>query len=455
MGTAGYLFNPVLFPITYTFMSDPHFLALAVIATCLYLRGLRPSPEGERALWLGSAVAALACLQRPHGALVPMGVLSFLFVTQRLGWNYDALRTTARVALLPSIAMTAVYLVINEGVPSQQGLFLSQLTSADWEESWLLVRRLTHIQMAYIGLFLLPFVVGLLGVTGRLFDLRQRRSWLALLTWQSVLVAGLVWFWTDGRRMPYVPHFLGRGGPGSGDLRASKPPLADPWVYDLLTLICAAAALISAAALIRRLEASGGAAGAQAGMLLAIGAWQAAGVLPQSFLFRNWIISLDRYLLPLLPFAIALLLWAINDVRLREPVAWVATALIALFAVVGTRDALTFQSDVWSLARQLNQAGVADTRLDAGYAWDAYHLWEYGESQHIDRRTPDGTWWTDVYAKPTDSSYVIAGAPLAGYDVLSVHPFSSWLQQDPTALYVLRRSGLGPDGVVWPAPSNP
>jgi hypothetical protein len=29
-----------------------------------------------------------------------------------------------------------------------------------------------------------------------------------------------------------------------------------------------------------------------------IGIWQVIGVLPPSFHFRNWIISVDRYLLP-------------------------------------------------------------------------------------------------------------------------------------------------------------
>jgi hypothetical protein len=34
--------------------------------------------------------------------------------------------------------------------------------------------------------------------------------------------------------------------------------------------------------------------------------------------------------------------------------------------------------------------------------------------------------------------------------VLSVQPYSSWLQQEPTYLFVLRRHDAPPDGVVWP-----
>jgi hypothetical protein len=145
-----------------------------------------------------------------------------------------------------------------------------------------------------------------------------------------------------------------------------------------------------------------------------------------------------------------LTLWTLNPWNMRQEIAWFAAAAMALFSILGTRDALVFQSDVWKLSEQLNQRGVPNTRLDAGYAWDAYHLWEFGEQFDIPQQTPDGTWWTDVYARPTDSTYVIAGGPIPGYRVLSVQPYSAWLQRKPVAFYVLRREDAPPDGVVWP-----
>jgi hypothetical protein len=141
----------------------------------------------------------------------------------------------------------------------------------------------------------------------------------------------------------------------------------------------------------------------------------------------------------LMPFAILLVLWALNDVRVVAPAAWVFVGLTALFSIAGTRDALVYQEHVWTLAEQMNEQGVPNTSLDAGYAWDAYHLWEFGVANRIPEKQFTGTWWTDVYAPATDSTYVIAGEPLPGYVVLSQHPYSSWLQRKPVSLYVLQR----------------
>jgi hypothetical protein len=255
----------------------------------------------------------------------------------------------------------------------------------------------------------------------------------------------VVWFAGENRWMPYIPHFLGRSGPGSGDLRAARPALAGTDVFTSATIVCAIASFLFALALARSLGRLPDRTRAGAGLLLAIGAWQVVGAVPPSLLFRNWIISLDRYILPLMPFALLLVLWALNDLRLPTPLAWAAVALIALFSIACTRDALVFQQTVWVEAARLNAEGIPNTQLDAGYAWDAYHLWEYGVANGIPQKQFTGSWWTDVYAPATDSTYVIAGAPLPGYVVLSQRPYSSWLQRQPVALYVLQREPPPPE----------
>src|SRR3954454_24485893 len=58
-----YLFNPIMFSMSYTFMSDPHFVAWLVIATWLYVKA---EVTGRTELLApASGLAAIACLQRP------------------------------------------------------------------------------------------------------------------------------------------------------------------------------------------------------------------------------------------------------------------------------------------------------------------------------------------------------------------------------------------------------
>lgn len=439
LGTAVYLFNPILFALSYSFMSDPQFLALLVISGYGYVRGLRPGGEGEWATLLGSFAAALACLQRPHGALIPLGVVTYLVLSRRLRWDRASVAPFLRVVAIPALTFVGYYLLISRGLPHQQGYFLDEAKAAGFDETWLLVKRLTVIELVYVGLFVLPIVAAALPALGDLTRLDRVQQWLVVFAWEAVLIGGVVWFAGENRWMPYIPHFLGRAGPGSGDLRGARPPLAGRDAFVAATIACAVASFLFSLMLARSMTRRPGRDRSAAGMALAMVAWQVVGAVPPSLLFRNWIISLDRYILPLMPFAILLVLWALNDVRLLAPVAWVFVALTALFSIAGTRDVLVFQENVWTLAQQMNEQGIPNTSLDAGYAWDAYHLWEYGVANGIPEKQLTGAWWTDVYAPATDSTYVIAGEPLPGYVVLAQHPYSAWLQRKPVSLYVLQR----------------
>jgi hypothetical protein len=146
--------------------------------------------------------------------------------------------------------------------------------------------------------------------------------------------------------------------------------------------------------------------------------------------------------LPLLPFGICLVLWASRDLRLRTPVAWAMVAVLALFSIAATRDYLVYMEAVWETAHDANAAGVTNERLDAGAAWDGYHLYTYGLDHGITKaRTRDGPWWTYFYGKATDSSYVVSGKPLWGYRFIWKRSYSSWLEREPTSVYLLRRYG--------------
>jgi len=223
-------------------------------------------------------------------------------------------------------------------------------------------------------------------------------------------------------------------------LRGGLPSLFGRAVANGITAACAIGSIAFAGMLARRISAlwlDGAAA-----VTLVIGLGQVAGVMPPSYHFRTWIISVDRYLLPLLPFALALGLWGLKGARLRLSVGWLAVAALGVLSVAGTRDMLDMQDAVWNLARSANALGVVDTRLDAGAAWDGYRLYEYSQDNGIKTQTAGGPWWTDLFGPATDSSYVIATAPEPGYDVVRRDEYSSWLRRDPVYLYLLRKQGV-------------
>ena len=114
-------------------------------------------------------------------------------------------------------------------------------------------------------------------------------------------------------------------------------------------------------------------------------------MVPPSVHFIGWGGTLDRYLLPLLPFSVLLLLWALRGQRLVLPLAWLAVVVLGGWSVAGTRDHLVWLSSVWSLAdgqeqvfegHTLNVNGVAftpkgSTAVSVGYDGEL-RIWPLG-----------------------------------------------------------------------------
>lgn len=449
LGAAVYLFNPLAYVLGFTFLTDPQFTALLVVATTFYARGLRPGAAGGRATLAGSAVAALAFLVRQQGALIPLAVAVSLLAGRRLRPNRDGMRLLFRVAAIPAATAVLYYLWLAhvQGVPLQQRSFLDSAREAGWPGTWQLVRWLTFIAAMYLGFFALPITASALVRVPRLVRSTPPSGWVVVCAWAAVLVAGLA---VSGQRpgsprMPYVPQYLNPWQLGLPDILGGRPWLfADRRILDWVTGLCAAGSLLLVLVLARQVGAPPTPRRAVAGLTLMVGLWQGVGVLPPSYHFRTWAISMDRYLLPLLPFAVCLGLWAVRDVRLPLPAAWLIVAAFAAFAVAGTRDHLVFQEATWDLARHANRLGVANTRLDAGAAWGGYHLWEYSDAHRIPPQTPNGPWWVYLFAPATDSSYVVATAPQGGYNAVTRVEYSSWLLRQPAYLYLLRRQDVAP-----------
>ena len=449
LGVATFLFNPLVFVLAFTFMTDAHFMALLVIATWLYAKALAPEEVDGRLLVAGSGVAALAFLTRQQGILIAPAVLLFLLLSRRLRRDRTSLLIMVQLFAPPLLAVGGYYFWLRFGndVPQVQSSFFREILEEGWSGTWWLLRRLTVVELMYLGFFTLPLIAAALpGVRG-LLRATAPRGWILFAAWQAILLVGVSVFWARGALMPYIGQFFGSGGLGAPDIRGSRPILLGPEIRSVLTVVCLIASLLLALIAARGVNAPPSRNHSRAGLVLSIGLLQVLGVMPPSYHYIGWAAgSLDRYLLPLVPLSIALALWALREVRMVLPLGWIVVAGLALFSVAGTRDYIVFMRAVWAMGEEATAAGVPLDRLDAGSGWDGYHLYEYGLENRIRSRTPKGgPWWVYFYAPATDSAYVVAGKPLPGYHVIREQPYSSWLQRQPTNLYLLHRTD-----VPWP-----
>lgn len=452
-GTAIYLFNPLSYVLAFTFMTDPQFVATMVISVALYAKGLRPDKPSRTALLLGSFFAGLAFLDRQQGALIPFGATAYLVATKRIWFNKASIPRFLEVVAIPA-TMTILYylwLWLIHGVPEQQDKFVQQALDAGVGGTWKLLRQMTYIESAYVGLFVLPITLVALISLPQLLRARSGIGVAAFAGWIVIVVLGFVVFTDEGRKMPYISQYVGIHGLGPTDLQGGRPWLLDGssmgTARNLVTWLCIGSALIFGLACCRKIGDIATPERATAGLIAMMGFWQVVGVMPPSFHFRNWIISVDRYLLPLLPFAVALMLWSLRDVRLFMPVGWLTIAIIGIYSVMGTRDHIVFQKATWDLARYANiEMGIPLTKLDGGASWDGYYLYEYSDTYGIPQQSVGGPWWTNLFATATDSTYVVSGSPNVPADYAQVTriEYSSWLHPDPVYLYLLQRNVAQP-----------
>lgn len=467
LGMAVWLFNPLTFSLAFSFMTDAHFASAMLIAIALYLRGLRPGREDLRWVLAGSAAAAFAFLIRQQGALVPLAVGVYLLASGRLWLRRDDVRRLLAVATVPAATVVAYYAWLRwlNDVPDVQQNFLDEVREAGWDGTSLLVRRIPVYAAFYAGLLLVPILVAVAPWRRRRETPRAVSGFMVYLGagWVVFILAALYLAGRRGHQMPFVPQFVGIGGLGPPDVLGSRSRLVPVggWETTALTVAAALGAIALGLVVIRAM--SGPRAPERAGfwLVMTIGLWQLVGILPPSYHYLNRGVTLDRYILPVIPIAIVATLWALRDVDLMQPVAWTLLAVVAAFSIAGTRDYLVFLDNVWKMAEYANENGVENDRLDAGSAWDGYHLYTVMLDENVTKaRSPRGSpWWVYFYAKPTDSSYIVATQPdvRRGYVVAASDEYDLWLDDDPGTVYLLRRwhlpfpaDGEGAGGILIP-----
>ncbi len=446
VAAAAWLFNPLAYVLANSFMSDAAYAGLLVTATLLYGRGLGGPREVPRLVLAGSAVAAAAFLFRQQGALVPVAVAAFVLVTGRARFDRAGMAVLARVAAVPAGVAVAYagWLRLVHGVPSSQALFTEELGLVWRSGTPLLLLQLVVVTVVYCGLFVLPVAMAALGRLPALIRSLPRRGWWVTAPVAGIGVAGVIGFAVAGRLMPYVPQYLAEWGLGPADLSGGRPPVAGRWAFGVLTMVAAVSVVVAAVAVGRRAADGGPGRGrGVAGLVLAVLVGQAVGVLPPTFHFQNPVpgailtITLDRYLLPMLPLVLALAVWAIAPLRLPAWPAWAVTGVIGVVAVAGTHDFLVFQRSTWDLAADTAAAGVDLHQLDGGAQWDGVHL--YQDGVEVPEPRADRPWWINLFAWTDDATYVVSTVPLPGYEEVRRVPYDAWLPPADPVLLLLRR----------------
>ncbi len=437
-------FNPVGYNLAHTFMTDVPFTAWCALA----LLGLAWYERSRRWAALGLALAAviLAASSRQPGIVI-FGAVG---LTVGIGWLKSP--KWALIALVGLALCAAAGLVVILALPAQHlPVFINVLTRSLQKPNWhfFFIRNLLRT-VVYTGIFLIPALPLLL-------------SWK---TWRERIVlvgAGVFAMFClfAGAKLnlppPFGPNVLHQGGLGPPMLHAAA--LRPSWPSGIWWSISGVGAATFALAIV------------------ALGEkqfrrpWQELRQdrvlwLPLT-VFLAYIAPLsirggwfDRYLVPMLPFVLVLVLLR-SVVHFEPRRLWASFALVGafgLFTLAGTRDYLNHQLVREELIAVAKGQGATDSEIEAGFefaGWNKYDDIDAGVLEWVKKNEPRMVRVADSYTLskrahditktpvgewPHGHRYVVTFSPeLAGYEVIDQRDNPLWLMRGAETLYLHRR----------------
>jgi hypothetical protein len=412
-----------------SFMSDIFGMLFAIPAATLYLRALRA--PSVKTLTLATILAAAGVLERQVVLVVPAAFFVAWLAANR-PWR---LRTLA-IGGVPVIVAFSVefvyhaYLAYGPGVPESQqyvqGRVLPALVKLFVNEDRYAVWVASNIGTlaGYLGLFIAPWALWRGALT------RGRERW-ALLAAACVAAFMLAVGWLPPFRDHNLMDAAGIGPQLLYDSFPGTPASLDRSAGVLWRCAAVAAAYgitVLLAVTVRSVRAIARGTANDRGEHLYLVALLGAYLLP--FVITDYF---DRYLLFVLPFALALVArcWPepAGAVRIAAAV-WIALALA--LGVAATHDYFAWNRARWDAIHSAERLGATPDTLDGGFEYNGYYRFEIRP-----RASGAGkSWWWIA-----DDRYVVAFSVPTGFVERARFDVKRWLARTPPAIFLLERVG--------------
>ena len=166
------------------------------------------------------------------------------------------------------------------------------------------------------------------------------------------------------------------------------------------------------------------------------------------FLFLGSLLHLgfyfDRYLLPVIPFAAAVLAAGQPELRVGAA-AWALALALAWYAVAGTHDYMAWNRARFAMLSELESAGTDPRSIDGGVEYNGWRLahdlgtWPTTEEARTGQPATKRSWWWVV-----DDRYVVTFRSLEGYALKAQRQYRTWLVPGQGRVLLLERAGPPP-----------
>jgi hypothetical protein len=423
-------FNPIYYELSMTFMTDVPFTVLAILSAIFFVRCIRRFSDTDLSIACALAVAATLC--RQLGLFLPLAFAIALVV------QHGFARKWLPRAILPAIVCVTALLLFDHWMsstgrtPALYGISMGGAGSLSVRG----ISSKTCTALLYLGLFCLPILVlgsnnpqvnsnsAILRVlpdfSGGLFAV------FSVYIIFSPLAYALSPAWMPASRIP--GNILIPQGLGPLSIRGSYERLPSLF-WGAVTILSVVGGVLlvrgivaSSVVLIQKMRTPdmGDEDIVQVFCLAAVGTY-ALPILMSPFF--------DRYLVPLVPFGLYLSAGGLqrDDVgaTIRKSVSVALIAFLAVFAVLGTRDYLTWNRVRWEALADLQQtARVSPDEIDGGFEYNGWFHYDQNNKRE---------WWVE------DDKYMIAFSKMPGFQIVNNYEYLAWMPPKGRALLLLKR----------------
>ncbi len=454
-----WVFNPLQFYLSFTFMTEIPFLFFAVLA--IYLYALHLDNRKSLLLVLSSASFGYAFLIRQTALFFVLALIcSVLMDSQK------SLRQRIQQCVLATVT-ASIFIIGYFALIVRRGG-----STAAVHRKFDLLHDLTAKQIIgnsygmlfYLAFMLLPVLFFLIPSLYRMAGTLSRKIQICvLIVWSAFIAAGLWWFpahWSHSEylpstafhaRMPFLLNVLYDTGLGpitlDPDYFGAPPTPIYPRAWIVVTAIVAAGTIcfgllcIFGIIRLRRLRMF-----REKRPMFVLSSLTLLGLVPFEIVFSHLQEGglFDRHILiAALPFGIVLGLLASEYAQKERnrkagiPVlsaAGIAIAALGVFSVAATHDYMEWNRIRWDMGRSLLERGVSPLSIAGGFEFNAWHNYDTFLARGNIANT--NKWWYDR------RDYVITMIPQKGYEVMQKKEYFSWVHRRPIALYLIRDSKL-------------
>jgi 4-amino-4-deoxy-L-arabinose transferase-like glycosyltransferase len=400
------LFNPFSLPLNFTFFTDHFFISLLFGATYFYYKACKENKDSY--LLLASLVSACAVLVRQNGILIPVAVVLCLIARER-SFNRAARKgfLTLILPLTTLIAYTYWFNAVHG--PTAEYIRQSQDLLANITKPHVLIYKVvfrSFLFLEFMGYCLIPLSLSLLPGFRELVNrkiyflifLFCLSGTLFYLLFDHIGLYSTTDLWLNGFCYAFVSEY------GYRDFL--NIIFFFQRVIDFLSVL----SIMHLVYLVIKHRKSLRPLLTRTSPSLVV---MLIGIFQLLFLFIT-LYKFNRYYLVIVPFCMFLILQLQQQIVIRKKVFVPLLLAYAVFSVAVTQDVMSWNQCKWRVSQQMLDKGISTRKLSAGFAWDAWHNYQFTLDHPYAIATLKGgiPWWIEDILPGIDPEYIISNSPV-------------------------------------------